>query len=491
MGASAFIDWRRLVSISLSLTLLSASMLSIPAKASTVIFQTLGRDNNEPPADLRFDHETRNMAIKVFDNNRDIIVVSLTFASNVSSTTFSASSTILRVKFMPSLTNFRGNAGNIWIEAPKVAYQGSIKIPAVASSYVSDKSSPNDPRKNMSSCGALTWMDDVPGRNMVSFEFSRNCFDLPDTFWAVSQVETDIFNNATIRDVRFTPVEPFYIDMNSVPKPPKVIPKRDQTISGSTAQREYFVDNSAIQIIASSSGGAPLIYNSRTPEICFVTSTGLIQPKSAGSCQVAIDAAGSLTLNPAPTVLITVSLVKKSQTLYFNPPDTVYMSQSFLRLSISSEFNLPVLVVSTAPTICSFPYPSDPTGVDLLRPGNCSFKVTQAGNFIYNPREGFASFEIYADPVTKPTPRATQKPTPRATAKSTPRATQKPAPKPTPTVTIIGEAEARGDGTGSGELKPGGSSQGIRTIITCVKGKTSLKVGPLVNPKCPSGYTKK
>lgn len=492
MSIRDFMRWKRLVSTSLSLVLLSGSLLAVSAQASTVIFQIQGRDNYDPADDLRYDHETRNMAIKVFESNKDLIVVSLTFTSNVSSTTFSSSSTLLRIKFMPNLTNFKGNAGNIWLEAPKVPYQGATKIPAVASSYMTEKSLPNDFRKDMSSCGALTWMDDVPGRNMVSFEFSRNCFDLPNTFWAVSQVESDMYNSSTLKDIRYTPIEPFYIDMNSVPRPPKVIPKKDQTVSAYTAQKDYFVDNQSIQIIASSSAGGALTYTARTLEICNVTPTGVIQPKAAGSCQVSVLAQGSDTLNPSSPIAVAINLTKKSQNLYFDPPDTVYLSQGSVNLAISSEFDLPVQVVSTSPAICSFPdQVSEPTTAVLLRAGNCSFKVTQAGNFIYNAREGFASFDINPDPTKESKP----KPTPTAKPKSTPKppSGSKPAPTPTKTgIVISGKASASGGGTGGTTITGSGSVAGdVKRTITCVKpGFKSIPVTS-TNPKCPSGYKKK
>jgi hypothetical protein len=487
---------RRLVSTSLYLALLSGALFSVSAQASTVIFQIQGRDNYDPADDVRYDHETRNMSIRVFESNKDLVVVSLTFTSNVSSTTFASSSTLLRVKFMPNLTNFKGNAGNIWLEAPKVPYQGATKIPAIASSYMTEKSSPNDFRKDMSACGALTWMDDVPGRNMVSFEFSRNCFDLPNTFWAVSQVETDIYNSSTIKDIRYTPIEPFYIDMNSVPRPPKAIPKKDQSVTAYTAYSEYFVDLTSIQVIASSSPGGGLVggaltFNSQTPEICFVTSTGVIQPKASGICRVSVTAQGSDTLNPSAPVLVSVTLKKKSQNLYFDPPGTVFLSEGSVNLAISSEFDLPVQVVSTAPTICTFPdQASAPTTAVLLRAGNCSFKVTQAGNFIYIAREGFASFDILADKA-KPQATPTAKPKPTPTPK--PPSGNKPAPTPTKTgIVISGKASASGGGTGGTTITGSGSVAGdVKRTITCIKPGFKSKKVTSTDPMCPPGYKKK
>ena len=477
MGTRLRQNWRRLVSAVLPLILLTSLVALVPANAATLIFQKLGRDNTEPLGDLRWEQESRSMFVELYDDNKDLLIVRLTFASSLTNTTFASPSTLLRLRFMPHLTgSFKGNVGNIWIDAPKTPYQGSTKIPAVATAYATEKSLPTDPRKDMSVCGALTWMDDVPSRNMVSFQFSRNCFDLPDSFWTVSQVESDIYNSALVKDVRYTPVEPFFVDMLSVPKPPKVIPKKDQSISASTPRSEYTMDNTTIQINASSSVGSPLLFTSRTPTTCAVNPTGLIQTLAAGNCQVAVDAAATLTLNAAPTVVVSVNLVKKLQGLYFDPrPGIVILNQGSITLAISSESRLPVEIVSTSPSICTFPYPTtNPTTVQLIRSGTCSFKVTQSGNNIYSASEGDADF--YIDPNPTPTVKPTVKPTP--------------SPSPSPSRTIGVDIGTQGGGGGGGSVEEGGVAGGSKINITCVKrGKPNIKV---ISPKkCPSGYTQK
>ena len=429
------------------------------------------------------------MDVYVYAANPDLITIKLTFAGTVGPTTFTSNNLQLRLKILPFLADYAGNAGHLWLDAPKNAYQGSKKLPVAASAYLLPTGVPGSARKDVSSCGATTWMDDVPNQNVVSFELSRNCFDLTNTLYVIAYIEEDIYNNLQTRDSKYVPTSPMFLDMRNIPRPPKVIPKKDQTISATTGQREYFVDNNAIQVFAASSAGAPLSYNSRTPEICFVTSTGLIQPKSAGSCQVAVESVGSDTVNPAQPFLVTVNLIRRSQVIYFNPPtDTVYMSKGYIELAISSESGLPVQVVSTTPTICSFPLSTTkPNVVQLLRPGTCYFKMTQVGNFLFNPKEAFADFLIVADP----TPEPTTKPTPEPTTKPTPPPTTKPSPTPSPPVIIKGDGKAKEGGTGTGELKPEGTNQGAKIKIICVKkGKKDVPV-IAVNPKCPSGYTRK
>ena len=487
-----------LAQVSAFLILLSSVQLNnhLQAKANSVLFESFSPLVSTNPEGLRNDHHLRNMDVYVYAANPDLITIKLTFAGALGPTTFSSNNLQLRLKILPFLTDYAGNAGHLWLDAPKNAYQGSKRLPVAASAYLLPTGVAGSARKDVSSCGATTWMDDVPNQNVVSFELSRNCFDLTNTLYVIAYIEEDIYNNVQTRDSKYVPTSPMFLDMGNIPRPPKVIPKIDQTISATTAQREYLVDNNAIQIVATSSRAAPLTFNSRTPEICFVSPTGLIQPKSAGSCQVFVESAGSATVNPAPPVLVTVNLIRKSQIIYFNPPsDTVYMSKGYFELVIYSDSGLPVQVVSTSPTVCTFLSSSTkPNVVQLLRPGNCSFKMTQVGNFLFNPKEAFGDFQIYADPTpeptTKPTPPPTTKPTPPPTTKPTPPPTTKPTPTPSPPVVITGGGKAKEDGTGTGELKPGGSNQTSKITITCVKkGKNDIKV---ISPKkCPSGYTKK
>jgi len=495
MAGFCFAKWRQVMSAAIAFSLFTIPVISPPAHAAVTIYQKLGADNYDPADEVRYDHESRSMLVRIFDDDKDLVVVTLGFASNLSSTTFSSSNTLLRIKFMPSLTNFKGNAGNIWIEAPKAPYQGATKIPAVASSYASATSSPTDQRKDMSVCGALTWLDDVPSRNLVSFQFSRECFDLPNSFWAVSQVETDIYNSATIKDVRYTPVEPFFVDLTSIPRPPKVIPtkvipKKDQTITAYTQQKEFMVNNPPIQIIANSSAGTTLTFSTKTPAVCNVTSNGFIEPKTSGSCQIAVDAAGSETLNAAPTVAVVVTFTKKTQKLYFDPPGKVYLNQKIVNLAISAESGLPVQVVSTSTSVCSFPFQSTgPTTAQFLNSGTCSFKVTQPGDTLYNANEGFASFEIYPNPlkVVKPSP------TPSTKAKQPSKSASPPAPVPSPPRVIIsGKGSASGGGAGGTSVTDGGNvSGGSIFTITCMKSGSQNKSVTGVNPKCPVGYRKR
>lgn len=129
MAGFSFAKWRQVMSAAIAFSLFTIPVISPPAHAAAAIYQKLGADNYDPAGEVRYDHESRSMLVRIFDDNKDLVVVTLGFASNVSSTTFSSSNTLLRIKFMPSLTNFKGNAGNVWIESPKAPYQGATKIP--------------------------------------------------------------------------------------------------------------------------------------------------------------------------------------------------------------------------------------------------------------------------------------------------------------------------------------------------------------------------
>ena len=112
-------SWKRFAKTSISFAMIPVLLLASPLHAASTIFQVLSAENNEPAGDVKYDQESRSMLVRILDDNKDIVIVTLAFASNVSSSTFASSSTLLRVKFMPYLTNFKGNTGNIWLEAPK------------------------------------------------------------------------------------------------------------------------------------------------------------------------------------------------------------------------------------------------------------------------------------------------------------------------------------------------------------------------------------
>ena len=483
-----------LAQVSAFAVLLSCLQLSahVQAKANSIIFESLSPVISANPEGLRNDHHLRSIGVYVYGANPDLITIKLAFAGTVGPTTFTSNNLQLRLKILPFLTDYVGNAGHLWLDAPKNAYEGTKKLPVAASAYLSPNGVAGSPRKDVSSCGATTWMDDVSNQNLVSFELSRNCFDLTNTLYVIAYIEEDIYNSVQTRDSKYVPTSPMFLDMRNIPRPAKVIPKIDQTISATTGQREYFVDNNAIQVFAASSAGAPLSFNSRTPEICLVTPTGLIQPKAAGACQVIVESTGSATVNPAPPFLVTVNLIRRSQVIYFRPPaDTVYLSKGYIELEVSSESGLPVQVVSTSPTVCTFPLSTTkPNVVQLLRPGMCSFRIIQAGNAVFNPKDAFDSFPIYADPT--PTASSSPRPIPPAsTPTPTPPPTTKPTPTPSPTVTIKGDGKAKDGGTGTGDLRPQGTNKSAKIKIICVaRGKKDVTV-IAVNPKCPSGYTRK
>ena len=91
-------------------------------------------------------------------------------------------------------------------------------------------------------------------------------------------------------------------------------------------------------------------------------------------------------------------------------------------------------------------------------------------------------------PTPTPTKTATPTPTPTPTKTATPTPTPTPTPTKTatPTPTAIPTPTALKDDDGDDDF----GIEPVPTTITCVKGTKSKKV-TAVNPKCPSGYTKK
>jgi hypothetical protein len=122
-----------------------------------------------------------------------------------------------------------------------------------------------------------------------------------------------------------------------------------------------------------------------------------------------------------------------------------------------------------------------------LNPGTCSFKVTQPGDTLYKANEGFASFEIYPNPVKEAKP----SPTPSAKAKQPNKSAA--SPKPSPARSIISDkGTSSGGGGGGASIDEGRDvSGGAKRKITCVKPGVPNKTVVKVNPTCPPGFKKK
>jgi hypothetical protein len=426
------------------------------------------------PGNLENQHRARAFEVSATFNNPDLVTFSATFAGDISANSFMPAGNAtptMKVKIFYSQPGSGADYSNITIETPKVPYQNDTKIDAISTN----------------SCGAKTWMN--KGAGIVYFEINRNCYDLPDKFYSALYVDSDLNKSGAVDYVYLPASSSLTIDITKIPKPAKVLPKKDQVIAGYPAQQSYTLDVATAYFSTSTNSGLPIQIIGKTSTVCAVTSSTTISLTGTGTCVVALSAPGNDLWNPSPEVSFSFNVLPKKvipkvdQNLYFNRPGTLYENSGEQRLDIYTDTKLEVKVVSSTPDVCLFPYSApDNTVVKVYRSGTCAFTVSQAGNERYNPSQGSTSIEIYA--VAKPAPAKTG---------------TKPAPAPTPEkpkapqgLQILSGSSSTSGGSKAGASAANGGNVlkfGEKKII-CRNGTKTVTVTKK-NPTCPKGYTEK
>ena len=413
----------------------------------------------------------RRFEVGLSADNPDTVIFSAIFVNGITANSVAQSgsrTTLLRVKVFYSASPSSSAYSQLTIDSPSTPYQGETKLPAVM----------NNP------CGAKTWMPS--GKNAISFEISRSCLDLPDKFWTSLFLDVDV-NQSNQDFINIPEVNAMGMDFSKFPKPKKPEPKKDQVISGFSAQQSYTLDFSTASFTTTTNSGLPIQIFGKTNSVCLVTSSTTISLVGVGTCVVALNSPGNDLWNPSPEITFSFNVLPKKvvpkidQKLYFNPPGTLYENSGETRLDIYTDSQLDVQVISSTPDVCMFPYSApNNTVLKIYSSGTCAFTVKQAGNDRYNPREGTTSIQILA--VAKPAPnQPTSKPAPLP---STPKAPQK--------IEISGGQVSTKGGVTSSTNASGSKLTNLKEIeITCYK---STKSGIIkkkikdVKPSCPSGY---
>jgi hypothetical protein len=135
---------------------------------------------------------------------------------------------------------------------------------------------------------------------------------------------------------------------------------------------------SAFSLGATASSGLPVSYASQTPAICTVSgdTTTLV---AAGVCSIAANQAGNANWLPAPQVVQSFTVTKRSQTISFSGPGNQTLATPPFAVSASASSGLPVTIVSLTTASCSI------TGdtVTLIAVGTCTLQASQAGDAAY------------------------------------------------------------------------------------------------------------
>jgi hypothetical protein len=404
----------------------------------------------------------------------DKVLFSAYFINGISPTTMATSGSrvpLLRIKIYNYPTSSNSSAAQLTIDAPVTPYRGAERVPALINS----------------SCGATTWMP--PGANVINFEISRSCLDLPDKFYVSLFLDVDVNQNNNDY-INIPELNTLALDASKYPKPKKPDPKKDQIIAGYPAQQSYTLDVTTAYFSTSTNSGLPIQIIGKNNSVCMVTSSTTISLVGTGTCVVGLSAPGNDLWNPSSEVTFSFNVLPKKvipkvdQNLYFNRPGTLYENTGEYRLDIYTDTRLEVKVVSSTPDVCMFPYSApDNTVVKIYTAGTCAFTVSQAGNERYNPSSGSTSIQIYA--VAKPAP---------------PQSGKKPSPAPAPVkpkapqgLQILSESASTSGGSKAGASAANGGNAlkfGEKKIICIKKGSASKEVVGKT-PKCPKGYTEK
>ena len=132
---------------------------------------------------------------------------------------------------------------------------------------------------------------------------------------------------------------------------------------------------SAFSLGATASSGLPVSYTSQTPAICTVSgdTTTLI---AAGVCSIAANQAGDAHWLPAPQVVHSFTVTKRSQTINFAGPGNQTLATPPFAVSASASSGLPVTIISLTTASCSI----TSNTVTLIAVGTCTLHASQAGS---------------------------------------------------------------------------------------------------------------
>ena len=148
-----------------------------------------------------------------------------------------------------------------------------------------------------------------------------------------------------------------------------------------------------------------------------------VQIVGGGTCTLTYQSEATTSFLQSDLYTVSFEVSRDPQTITFSPTINVNLSSRLLVLSASASSGAGILFSTSTPTICSI----SGSTLNLLRAGNCAVTATQGGTATFAPVSATANIVIE------------------------------------------------------------GSTVVTRKTITCVKGKSTKRVGG-VNPKCPKGF---
>lgn len=137
------------------------------------------------------------------------------------------------------------------------------------------------------------------------------------------------------------------------------------------------LSSSSYSILASSTSGLPVSFESSTPDFCSVSKSTITLIK-VGWCTIIASQDGSDFYSPAQRVEAVIAIQGKNQ-ISFTPSTSLLLSIKTYRLTGASTSGLPIVYASTTPDICSV----FEATLTLLNTGSCTIVASQSGSELY------------------------------------------------------------------------------------------------------------
>jgi hypothetical protein len=206
-----------------------------------------------------------------------------------------------------------------------------------------------------------------------------------------------------------TPVSQSISIRNSNPPPIGGVPLAQTITFPAQPDQTFFPGETfALSPPAAATSGLLVGYNSLTPSVCSISSTGIdVTMNSVGVCTIRAIQPGDAVYASAEPVSQDINIVQLSQVITFDtqiPPSHPVTDAPFaLNPVASASSGLPVSYASLTPTICSILG----TTVTPIAVGTCTIEASQAGDATYLPATPVSqSIEILAvnSPPARPIP---------------------------------------------------------------------------------------
>ena len=171
---------------------------------------------------------------------------------------------------------------------------------------------------------------------------------------------------------------------------------QNQTIAFNPLGGQH-VSDPAFVVSATASSGLPVTFSSTTPSVCTSSGAGgsTISMVAVGTCSVQADQVGSDSVNPAPPVTQSFTVVapgkKLDQVVFFAKPADVTYGDVVSPLSATATSGLPVSFSSQTTSVCT-----ESGGlVTLKSAGTCTIDAKQGGDTSYKSASVVTrSFEV-------------------------------------------------------------------------------------------------